>query len=459
MDASSTLLIGNGWLVSHSEQLPLLKSGCVAVCGEHIAEIGATADLRMRYPGAQLIDARGGLIMPGLINTHMHLYSTFARGIALKDAAPSNFNQILERLWWRLDRLLTLEDVYLSALVAMIDCIRNGTTTILDHHSSPGAVEGSLFRIADAARLVGIRSCLCYEVSDRDGSRVADQGIAENRAFLESCNHAPGGSLRALFGLHASFTVTDATLDRCTRAATELDAGFHVHVAEAESDQEHCLREHGKRVVKRFHDHGVLGPRTVAAHCVHVDDREIDLLQSSNTLVVHNPESNMGNAVGCTPVLDMMRRGVRVGLGTDAYTSDMFESLKVANLLHKHQSGQPSAAWAEPPAMLFENNAAAASQCFGRPVGKLVPGALADIVVADYDPPTPLTGANIAGHLLFGVSGRSVNTTIVAGRILMKDRELLHLDCAQVMASAREAAAKLWKRFASGPTMSMSKPA
>jgi putative selenium metabolism protein SsnA len=447
MDTSPNLLVGNGWLIAQDERQPLLKGGCVAICGEQIAAIGETAVLRSRYPHAEFIDARGGLIMPGLINTHMHLYSTFARGMALKDAAPGNFNQILERLWWRLDRVLTLEDVYLSALVAMIDCIRNGTTTIFDHHSSPGAVEGSLFRIADAARLTGIRSCLCYEVTDRDGAHVADQSIAENQAFLRHCASSPESLLRGLFGLHASFTVRDATLDRCVHAVRQLDAGFHVHVAEAHSDLDHCLREHGKRVVERFRDHGVLGSRTVAAHCVHVNDHEIELLKESQTLVVHNPESNMGNAVGYAPVIDMMHRGVRVGLGSDGYSCDMFESLKVANLLHKHQSGKPDAAWAEPPAMLFEQNATAASQCFDRPVGKLVPGALADIVVADYDSPTPLTDANITGHLLFGVSGRSVQTTIVGGRVLMKDRELLHLDYTEAMLRAREAAANVWDRF------------
>jgi putative selenium metabolism protein SsnA len=365
----------------------------------------------------------------------------------LKDSAPSNFVQILERLWWRLDKVLTLDDVYLSALVAMIDCIKNGSTTIFDHHSSPGAIAGSLSHIAEAAHQTGLRSCLCYEVTDRDGIEVTNQGIAENRAFLESCRQSPDQLIRGLFGLHASFTLSDQTLARCTRAAAELDAGFHVHVAEAESDVTQCRREHGKRVVERFHELGILGPRTIAAHCVHVDDREIDLLQSSQTNVVHNPESNMGNAVGCTPVLQMMNRRVRVGLGSDGYTTDMFESLKAANLLHKHQSAQPGAAWAEPPAMLFDQNAAIASACFGRAIGHLVPGALADIIVVDYDPPTPLTETNVESHILFGVSGRTVQTTIVGGRVLMRERELVSIDEHEILAKARVAATKLWQRF------------
>ena len=440
------MLVGNGRVITRDERLPLIENGCVAIKDGLIAAVG-TAALRQCHPEAQFVEARGRLIMPGLVNTHMHLDSTCARGMALKETAPGNFQEILERLWWRLDKVLTLEDVYLSALVAMIDCIRNGVTTIFDHHSSPGAVAGSLFRIADAARLTGLRSCLCYEVSDRDGAEVRDRSIEENETFLGSCRQSPCDELRGLFGLHASFTLSDETIARCTGLATDLDAGFHVHVAEAESDVAECLRVHGKRVVERFHDSGVLGLRTIAAHCVHVSDGEIDLLQESGTSVIYNPESNMGNAVGCAPVLKMMSRGLSVGLGSDGYTCDMLESLKVANLLHKHESGQPSAGWMEPPAMLFDHNARIASECFGGSLGKLIPGAFADVIVVDYNPPTPLTPSNLNSHLLFGVSGRSVETTIIGGRIVMRNRELIGIDEEEITANARVSAAKLWQRF------------
>ncbi len=447
MEKSQILLVGNGRVITHDKTLPLVENGCIAIRDRMIVAVGATAALLETYPAARMIDARGGLIMPGLINAHMHLYSTFARGMALKDDAPCNFVEILERLWWRLDKALTLEDVYIGAAVAMIDCIKNGTTTIFDHHSSPRAICGSLFRIAEAARLTGLRSCLCYEVTDRDGAEVAQQGIEENRAFIESCHRSDNNLLRSLFGLHASFTLSDHTLAQCSRIAAEFDAGFHVHVAEAASDVAQCRREHGKRVVERFHDWGILGKKTVAAHCVHVDDREIGLLQGTKTNVIHNPESNMGNAVGCAPVIKMVERGVRVGLGSDGYTSDMFESLKVANLLAKHEAGQPAAAWAEPPSMLFNQNADTASTCFGNTIGRLVPGACADIIVVDYDPPTPLTPDNINSHLLFGVSGALVRTVIIDGRVVMQDRELPGIDEKAILARAREAAARLWQRF------------
>jgi putative selenium metabolism protein SsnA len=447
METRPVLLVGNGRLITRDERRPLIEDGCVAIEEDRIVAVGNTNELQRSYPGARFVDAHGRLIMPGLINTHMHLYSTFARGMALKDSAPGNFVDILERLWWRLDKALGEEDVYLSAMVAMVECIRNGTTTIFDHHSSPGAVRGSLFRIAEAARETGVRSCLCYEVTDREGWRITDDSIEENREFLLHCEGSDDAMLRGLFGLHASFTVSDETMARCRKVAGRLNAGFHIHVAEAESDVEDCERQYGKRVVERLADFGILGRKTVAAHCVHVDEREIDLLRESETGVVHNPESNMANAVGCAPVMEMMQRGVRVGLGSDGYTFDMFESLKVANMLHKHEAGRPSVGWCEPPAMLFQENARIASECFGQPMGKLMPGAAADVIVVDYQPPTPLHAGNCDSHILFGASGRAVDTTIIGGRIAMQNRRVFGVDEEELMAKAKVAAAKLWHRY------------
>lgn len=443
------LLIGNARVITRDPAQPYLEQGGVVLDGERIREVGEWATLQSGYPAASRMDACRRVVMPGLINAHMHLYSTFARGMALKDAAPRNFQQILERLWWRLDRSLTDEDVYYSAMVPLIDCIKNGTTTIFDHHASPGAVRGSLFRIAEATQQAGVRACLCYEVSDRDGDAATEAGIAENREFIAECVRQDRSTTRAMFGLHASFTVSDQTLKRSLHAmeSTGVDAGFHIHTAEAPEDLAHCQRVYGCGVVERLTRMGVLSSRSIAAHCVHVSDGEIELLAKHRTNVVHNPESNMGNAVGCAPALEMARRGVRVGLGTDGYTCDMFESLKAANLLHKHQSGDPGAGWAEPPSMLFEQNRELASARYGNTVGRLVPGAYADLIMVDYDPPTPLCAENLEGHILFGMSGRAVDTTIINGKVVMAERELVDLDEAMIAAKARELAGRLWQRF------------
>ena len=446
-EQSAHLLVGNGRLITHDDRQPYLEDGCVAIRDGLIVAVGPTAQLRADHPGAKFIDAHGRVIMPGLINTHTHLYSAFARGMALKEDAPGNFSQILERLWWRLDKTLTLDDVYWSAMVGMIACIRNGVTTIFDHHASPGAVPSSLLRIAKVARQTGLRSCLCYEVSDRDGAEVTHQGIEENRAFLQLCKDSEDDRLRGLFGMHASFTLSDGTLVQCGQVAAELDAGFHVHTAEAASDAESCWREHGMSIIQRWKNYGILKAKTLLAHCVHIDERDIEELSATGTNVIHNPQSNMGNAVGCAPVLEMMRRGVHVGLGTDGYTADMFESMKAANLLQKHHAGDPRVAWAEPPQMLFQENAAIASECFGRPVGKLIPGAHADIILVNYEPPTPMNAANLNGHIHFGFTGGAVETVLIGGQIVMDSRQLLVLDEQEVMAKSRAAAAGMWKRF------------
>jgi putative selenium metabolism protein SsnA len=441
------LLIGNGRVFTRDETRPYLADGCVAIRDHWIAEIGPTQEMKSKYPGSAFMDVGGKVIMPGLINAHMHLYSTFARGMALKDSPPTHFQEILERLWWRLDKVLTEEDLYYSALVPLMDCVRTGTTTLFDHHASPGAVRGSLFTIQKAARAVGVRICLCYEVSDRDGREVAEQGIRENVEFIRDCSRSGDDMAKGMFGLHASLTLSDETLARCCKENEATGAGFHIHAAEGRVDVEACLRRHGRRVIERLSDFGILGSKTIAAHCVHVDARERALLEESKTRVVHNPESNMGNAVGCAPVIDMLRQGVHVGLGTDGYTCDMLESLKVANLLHKHQLSDPNAAWAEAPAMLFKENRLLCGEYFSRPLGGLVAGAFADLVVVDYDPPTPVCSENLDGHILFGMSGPLVDTTVIHGRVVMQGRELVGVDEGEILARSRELAEKVWQRF------------
>lgn len=441
------LLVGNGLLLTLGQQNKVISNGAVAIENNLIAEVGDTSTLNNKYPQARFIDAQGKVIMPGMTNTHMHLYSTFARGMALKDAPPKDFVQILERLWWRLDKALSMEDVYYSALVPLIDCVKNGTTTIIDHHASPSAITGSLKTIARAAGEIGVRSCLCYEVSDRDGTEKAQEGIEENVRFIQECRSEGNDMLTGCMGLHASLTLSDATLRAAADAAEKLGVGCHIHTAEGIQDVEDSMQKSGMRVVERLNRFGILGPKSIAAHCVHVNDREIAILKETGTNVIHNPESNMGNAVGCAPVISMLAQGVKVGMGTDGFTTDMFEGIKVANVLHKFQQKDPSAAWVEVPQMAFDNNTAILAQFFPRALGVLEPGAYADIIIVDYDPPTPFDETNYYGHVLFGFSGGLVDTTIINGKVLMLNRVLQGIDEKSVRAQARELARKLWERF------------
>lgn len=441
------LLVGNGTVITRDRSNTVIPDGCVAIRDDIIADIGPAEELKSKYKDAAFINAKGKLIMPGLINAHMHFYSTFARGMPTDGAPPTDFMEILENLWWKLDKILTLEDVYYSALVPIVDCIKNGVTTVFDHHASPYAVSSSLFKIAEAVKKGGLRSCLCYEVSERDGEEIFQRGIRENVDYIRHCREQNDPMAKAMFGLHASVTLSDRALYQCVKENDGTGAGFHIHVSEGIEDLEDARAKYGCGVVERLYSRGILGSRTIAAHCVHISQREIGLLKETGTNVIHNPESNMANAVGVSPVLEMFSQGVPLGMGTDGYTADMFESLKAANCLHKHASQNPSAGWGEPPAMLFCGNRTIAAKFFDRPLGVLETGAYADIIVADYAPPTPLSSKNVESHMLFGLTGRAVETTIVAGRPLMLNRMLSNLDEQEICAKSRELAEKVWKRI------------
>ena len=438
------LVVGNGKLITRNNDLPYIENGAVAIEGTKISEIGTTKEIREKYKDAEYIDAKGKLIMPAFINTHEHIYSAMARGLSIKGYNPKGFLDILDGQWWTIDRKLTLEQTKYSAMDTMISCIRNGVTTIFDHHASFGHIKDSLFTIADVAKELGIRSCLCYEVSDRDGMDKAREAVMENAEFIRYALKDDSDMLAGMMGMHAQFTISDETMELAAANKPE-EVGYHIHVAEGIEDLHDCLKKYGKRIVDRLMDCNILGEKTLLGHCIYINPHEMELIKDTNTMVVHNPESNMGNACGCPPTMKLVHRGILTGLGTDGYTHDMTESYKVANVLHKHHLCDANAAWGEVPKMLFENNAAIANRYFKAPLGVLKEGAAADVIVVDYIAPTHLDENNINGHILFGMTGRDVVTTIANGKVLMKDREVTVVDVEEAYAKCRESSAKLWK--------------
>lgn len=443
------IIIGNGRVITRDEADPFIENGAVCVEGNKIKEVAGCEDVKKKYPDAQFIDAKGGVIMPGLINTHHHIYSALARGLSIPGHNPKNFVQILEGMWWRLDRKLTPSQIASSADVTYLDCIKNGVTTVFDHHASYGAVKGSLPIISKAARELGIRTCLCYEVSDRDGVDKMKEAVSENLEFIKYSGELKGEMQKAMIGLHASFTLSDAALDYIEENKPSC-AGYHVHVAEGPEDLQDSLAKYNKRVVERLKDKNILGNKTIAVHCIHINEREMELLKETDTMVVHNPQSNMGNAVGCPKILDIFHKGILAGLGTDGYTSDMLESLKTGNILHKHDTGNPNAAWTEIPEMLFYNNRKIVNRFFEIPVGVLKSQAAADIIVTDYNPITPMDAGNLDSHILFGMNGRSVVTTMINGKVLMQDRKFIYADEEKILQDSRNEAGKLWKSIFGG---------
>ncbi|MGB3062085.1 MAG: putative aminohydrolase SsnA, partial [Anaerolineae bacterium] len=381
-----------------------------------------------------------------------HFYGAFARGLYIPGDPPKDFPEILRRLWWTLDKALDADGVSLSALVCLVDAIRHGTTTLIDHHASPNVIAGSLDLIADAVIQSGLRACLCYEVTDRDGPAKAQAGIEENVRFLrrmrEQRPETGDRRLAATFGLHASLTLSDETLAACVDAAAGLNTGFHIHAAEGMADQNDSLSKYGQRTIDRLASRGILGPQTIVAHAIAIDAWEMGLLRETGVWVSHQPRSNMNNAVGVADVPAMLRGGVKVVLGNDGFSNNMFTEMKTAYLLHKAWRSDPRVATGNEIAqMAWTNNAALARQFFPKPIGELTPGAYADIILLDYAPITPLTPANLPWHVLFGADGSHVTTTMVAGQLLMVQRKLLFLDEQAIAARSREVAGQTWQRF------------
>ena len=439
-------LIGNGRLFTRDEKNSFFENGAVVWTDNTIVEVGDFETLKKKYADAEFIDAKGGVIHPAFINTHEHIYSALARGLSIKGYAPNGFLEILDGLWWTIDRNLDNDLTKLSAEATYLECIKNGVTTIFDHHASFGEISGSLFAIEEAARDFGVRSVLCYEISDRDGKEKAHAAIKENVDFAKHALSLKDDFIKGMMGMHASFTISDETMELC-RKEKPKEIGYHIHVAEDILDLHRCLKEHGKRIVDRLYDWDVLGEKTLLAHCIYVNPHEMDLIRDTNTMVVHNPESNMGNACGCPPTMEIVHKGILTGLGTDGYTHDMIESWKVANILHKHHLVDPGAAWAEVPEMLFQGNARIANRYFEKKLGVLEKGAAADIIITDYIPPTPMNAGNLNGHMLFGMNGRSVVTTVGNGKVLMKNRELQGIDEERCLAKIREGEARLEKKI------------
>jgi putative selenium metabolism protein SsnA len=444
------MLVHHAQLITWGRPNLILEDHGLLIKDGRIAEIGPSKLLIEKYPRDERIDAQGQYVMPGNICAHTHFYGAFARGMAIPGRAPKEFIKILQKLWWPLDQALTLEDVRYSALVCLIDAIRHGTTTLIDHHASPNAIEGSLDVIAETVDKAGLRAVLCYEVTDRYGKESARAGIDENVRFIKRCRKGAiaGGRLASSFGLHASLTLSEETLEACREAAPE-GAGFHLHVAEHHIDQYDSLEKSGQRVVDRLHQHRILGERSIVAHAVHVDAREVQLLAESGTWVTHQPRSNMNNAVGVAHVESMMRAGVRLGLGNDGFSNAMWEEWKAAYLLQKSAHCDPRRLPGDQVIeMAIYNNAALAGSFFSSaPIGVIEEGAHADLIFIDYHPTTPLTAGNLPWHMLFGFHESMITATIVAGRILMRERKLLTLDEAEITAHSRQLAEGAWKRY------------
>lgn len=453
-----TVLFNNVTVFTNDERAAdggLLAGAAVAVDEPRIVAVGPQQEIAARFPDAEIVDGGGRLLMPGFVNAHMHFYGTYARGLAMSRQAR-DFEQILSWLWWTLDKALDLEAVYYSTLLPAITAVRKGVTAVIDHHASPYAIAGSLDRIEEALSVVGMRGLLCYEVSDRDGKAIRDAGLAENERYIRRSQEARAADAHHLYdgmvGLHASFTLDDDSLRQAADLGEQLGRGHHIHVLEGPLDERETRARYGASVARRLYEFGIFSPRSIAAHGIYLDEPDMDLVAERDTIVVHNPQSNMNNAVGRADVFALLQRGVTVGLGTDGMTPDLKVDVRTGYLLHKHHLTDPRPGWNEFQQMTLRNNPAIYRRLTGQMIGRIAPDYLADFILVDYYPPTPLEGSNLWGHFLYGIADAPVYMTVINGKVVMREGRLPGLDAAglderELSEASQKVARGVWDRF------------
>lgn len=442
------MIIKNAKIITCDDPNQIIEDGNIYVRDDTIQKITSESLTDAVQAGEEIVDAKGQLVMPGSICAHTHFYGAYSRGMGIPGKPAADFPEILDKLWWKLDKALDHKAVYYSALVCMLDAIKHGTTTLIDHHASPNAIDGSLDDIAQAALESGLRVSTCYEVTDRDGKERAKAGIAENMRFIK--RYQAGDLPERIFptfGLHASLTLDDDTLEECASQIPD-GFGFHIHVAEHQVDEFDSLYRSGLRTIERLNAFHILNPYSIIVHAVHIDASEMVLIKEKGSWVTHQPRSNMNNAVGLPQVESMLNLGIPVCLGNDGFSNSMWDEWKAAYLAHKLWHKDPRRLGADRiAAMAWHNNAAMLKKLSGAEVGAIKEGAKADLMFVDYEPFTPLTAGNLPWHLVFGFQNSMITTTIVDGKMLMRDREILSLDEEKIIHEALALAPSVWERY------------
>jgi putative selenium metabolism protein SsnA len=419
---------------------PGVEAGNLRVVDERIAGVGADAAAER---GDEVVECGGAVLMPGLVNGHTHLYSALAAGMPAPPREPRNFHEILELIWWRLDRAHTLESVEVSGQIGALAALRCGTTTLIDHHASPNAIEGSLSALETGISAVGCRGVLCYEVTDRNRPDEAHSGLAENERYAKACATRSDLRFAAMVGAHASFTMEDESLAGCVALAQQLGVGVHIHAAEDPVDERITRERFGLSLMERFHRVGLLDvPGTIFAHGTHFSDIDRAIVcERTHLSLAHNPSSNMNNGVGYMPALEFPRPTL---LGTDGIGADMWREARVAEF-KSHDSGFPLRfGWS---LKMLGESARIASKCLGVKLGVLEPGAAADLVLTNYRPATPLTAENPAGHFLFAMGPEFVRDVMVGGWWLMRKGHVVTCDEPAMRGRSVEVARGLHERM------------
>jgi len=375
----------------------------------------------------KVIDCSNKFVTKSFALGHHHAYSALARGMPAPKQTASNFHEILQYVWWNIDKQLDKEMIEASALATAIACAKAGSTFVIDHHSSPNYITGSLQIIADAFDKVGLSHLLCYEISDRNGTNKTKEAFEETENYLKNN--------QALIGLHASFTLGEESLETAANLMNKYKTGVHIHVAEDKFDQYDSLKKYKKKVVERLNSHGFLASsKTILAHCLHINDKERNIIKNSNAFIVQNAESNLNNKVG---KFNANNLGNNIMFGTDGMHSDMIRAAQYSYFTGLNDDNIDL----EKTYLRFRNthNYIKTNNFIGDTENNLM--------IFDYDSPTELNKDNFLGHFIYGFSSKNINHVISKGKLIVENKELITINEKKVLNFAKQQANRLWKKL------------
>lgn len=437
----SRLLLRNLRILDPASDPVFIERGFIVVRGDEFEAVGEMDAL----PGGEfdeVIDLTGRTALPGMVNGHTHLYSTLALGMPGPEQAPRDFVEILRAVWWKLDRALDEGSTRASFRAGLLESLRRGVTTVIDHHSSQNYIEGSLGMLAEEARALGVNISVAFELTDRNGEEGFQRGLSENLAAWERFRDRP--RVHPMMGLHASFTLSDSSLARVREELREREGwGIHIHVSEDAADEEDARRRGYASVVERLDRFHLLTPHALLAHGLHIRAGDETLLLESGAGLVHNPTSNANNRVGLLPSARI--EALKAGLGTDGMQADMLAEAKEGTLVRGAvlRPGEPGVDYT---ALLFAHNSRIASRLFGLPLGRIAPGYSADLAIYDYAPRTEFTAENAGAHILFGFDRPS--DVMASGRFRLRDGRFVDVPEEEILEEARVQSRRLWDAMA-----------
>jgi len=418
MSTNRNLKIANAWICQISGQEIIPVFGDIIISDGLISEIIKKSFtefiLKSRQNLGTEINAGGRVVTIPMINYHDHFYSRLAKGLPIK-GSMENFKMILQNLWWKLDLALDEEMIRASAQMAVLESIRNGVTYIFDHHSSPKSANGSLEIIADVLQEFGLRGVLCFETTDRNSKSLSENGISENVNFFRTSTNA---DLKAMLGLHASFTLDDDTLKKAAELVKELRLGIHIHLCEDKVDREDSLKHYNKYPVDRLVQFGLLNDKSILAHGIQLTDEDYQSIENNGSAIVYNLDSNLNNAVGL-PELSRTPLNIPILTGTDGMNSNPARTFKQLFLFARHQgmTFEQSFSWIKK--VYFDQHNFINKYFSDFPTLNIKDRA--DLIVWDYIPPTPIMEENFWGHFIYGVLDRPIQSVIQNGNVLMNN--------------------------------------